>query len=493
MTKILNELIRELPAGSYTIQGDPSVALSGIAADSRKVGPGMCFVAVNGTAVDGHRFIPAAIEAGAAAVVCDAAYRLPEGCDAAGCAIVRVADTAEALGILASAWHGHPSRRLTLVGVTGTNGKTTIATLLYDMARLRGQRAGLLSTVVNRIDDRAVPSTHTTPDPLELNALLAEMVEAGCTFAAMEVSSHACAQKRIAGLRFAGGVFTNLTRDHLDYHKTFQAYLEAKKSFFDALPADAWALVNADDSHARILVQNTRARVNTYSLRSPADFRGAVVENHLDGLLMRIDGREVQTRFAGRFNASNLLAVYGAERLLGTPQTEALTALSVLHPVAGRFQTFHGAGITAIVDYAHTPDALVNVLDTIREAAGPAAGIITVCGCGGDRDHGKRPMMAAEAAARSTHLIITSDNPRSEDPAAIAADMLTGLDDDARTRCEVVLDRAEAISRAIAAAQPGEVVLIAGKGHEDYQIIGSERRHFDDREQVAGALREKSL
>lgn len=304
----------------------------------------------------------------------------------------------------------------------------------------------------------------------------------------MEVSSHACAQRRIAGLSFAGGVFTNLTRDHLDYHGTFQAYLEAKKMFFDALPRGAWALVNADDPHARILVQNTAARVSTYSLRSTASFRGAVVENHIDGMLLRVDGSEVATQFAGRFNAYNLLAVYGAERLTGIDRMRALTALSALRPVAGRFQSVRRGGITAIVDYAHTPDALANVLDTIREAAGRDADVITVCGCGGDRDHGKRPMMAAEAAARSSLLIITSDNPRSENPADIAADMLAGLDNDARTRCAVELDRAAAIDLAIASAEPGSVVLVAGKGHEDYQIIGTERRHFDDMEQLAAAF-----
>lgn len=487
----ISQLTHDLKPGTYTIEGSADTLLTAIEADSRRVGPGCCFVAVRGTAVDGHRFIPQAIAAGAAAVVCEAGYALPGDCERGGCVLVRVADTAEALGVMASTWHGNPSRRLTLVGVTGTNGKTTVATLLYDIARLQGRKAGLLSTVVNRIDAEAVPSTHTTPDPLELNALLGRMVEAGCTFCAMEVSSHACSQRRIAGLRFAGGVFTNLTRDHLDYHKTFQAYLEAKKSFFDSLTADAWALVNADDSHGRILVQNTRARVSTYSLRSEATFRATVEENRIDGLLMRIDGHEVHTQFAGRFNASNLLAVYGAERLGGMGEVEALTALSALRPVAGRFQAFRGAGITAIVDYAHTPDALVNVLDTIREAAGRGTEIITVCGCGGDRDHGKRPIMAAEAARRSSLLIITSDNPRSENPADIAADMLAGLDDDARLGCEVVLDRAEAIARAIAVAEPGAVVLIAGKGHEDYQIAGGEKRHFDDREHVAAALRDR--
>ena len=385
----LKQLLQDI--GTHSVQGTADKPLTALTADSRRVEKGCLFVAVRGTAADGHNFIPAAIDAGATAIVCADDYTPSYASD--GVTFVRVPDTAEALGRLASAWHGHPSRHLTLVGVTGTNGKTTVATLLYDMACGRGERAGLLSTVVNRIGNRAVASTHTTPDPLELNALLAEMVEDGCTFAAMEVSSHACAQRRIAGLHFAGGIFTNLTRDHLDYHRTFQAYLEAKKMFFDALPEDAWALVNADDSHARILVQNTRARVSTYGLRTEADFRGAVVEDRIDGMLLRIDGQELHTCFAGRFNAANLLAVYGASRLMGEPRMEALTQLSALHPVAGRFQTFHAAGITAIVDYAHTPDALANVLSTIREATGPDADVITVCGCGGDRDHGKRPMM----------------------------------------------------------------------------------------------------
>ena len=484
--KKLSELLPHI--GAHTLHGNPDVQLDAITADSRRVAPGSLFVALRGTAVDGHRFVAAAIESGAAAIVVarDAAI---DPAIAAGTTVVAVPDTAEALGLLASAWHDHPSRRLTLVGVTGTNGKTTVATLLYDMARLRGERAGLLSTVVNRIGTRAVPATHTTPDPLELNSLLAQMVDEGCTFAAMEVSSHACAQRRIAGLRFAGGVFTNLTRDHLDYHGTFQAYLEAKRMFFDALPAEAWALVNDDDSHARVLIQNTRARVYGYGLRASAtDFRAAVVEERIDGMELRIDGTELHTPFAGRFNASNLLAVYGASRLLGCSKDEALLHLSALHPVAGRFQTFHGGGITAIVDYAHTPDALANVLDTIRQAAGGDADVITVCGCGGDRDHGKRPMMAREAASRSSMLIITSDNPRSEDPAAIAADMLAGLDDDARLATTVELDRARAIEMAITSAEPGGVVLVAGKGHENYQIIGSERCHFDDAEQVKAAL-----
>jgi len=483
---LLKHLLQDI--GRYSLEGRATTQISGLESDSRRVCRGYLFVAVRGTAVDGHNFIPAAIAAGAAAVVCDTDYTFPDACAAGDVAIVRVPDTAETLGMLASAWHGHPSRQLTLVGVTGTNGKTTTATLLYDIARRRGLKAGLLSTVVNRIDNRTVPSTHTTPDPLELNALLAGMVAEGCTFAAMEVSSHACAQHRIAGLRFAGGIFTNLTRDHLDYHRTFQAYLEAKKMFFDALPREAWALVNAEDPHARILVQNTRAKVHTYALRGETDFRGSVVENRIDGMLLRIDGEEVHTQFAGRFNASNLIAVYGAARLLGMQRHEAMTAISALHPVAGRFQCFHAAGITAIVDYAHTPDALVNVLDTIREAVGTDTDVITVCGCGGDRDRGKRPVMAAEASRRSSLLIITSDNPRSERPEDIAADMLKGLDADARYACETILDRAEAIQHAIMTAEPGGVVLVAGKGHEDYQIIGTERRHFDDREQVRDAL-----
>lgn len=462
--------------------------LAGLTSDSRAVVPGGVFVAVPGTRVDGHDFIGAAISGGAAVIVCECLPQQP----AADILWLRTDNAAAALGRLASAWYGHPSRRMTLVGVTGTNGKTTVATLLYELARLTGHCAGLLSTVVNKIDTTEVPSTHTTPDPLELNALLARMADAGCTFAAMEVSSHAAAQHRIAGLDFDGAVFTNLTRDHLDYHGTFAAYLRAKQSFFDILKPEAWALTDIDDRNGAIMLQNTRAGRHTYSLRSAADFTGRVVEDRIDGMLLALNGTEVETRFAGRFNAANLTAVYGAGRLLGIDNATLLAAVSRLVPVAGRFQPFTSAdGVTAIVDYAHTPDALVNVLDTIAEITrrSPRRPCVTaVIGCGGDRDKGKRPVMAAEAARRCDRLILTSDNPRSEDPMDIIGQMKEGLDNEALERTDTIPDRRTAIAAAIAAAAAGDVVLVAGKGHEDYQIIGTEKIHFDDREEVAAAL-----
>lgn len=489
-TKVLVEAVA---AQEVLNPAGPATEFTRLTADSREVIPGSVFVAVRGTQVDGHDFIDRALAAGAAAVVCEELPAAP----AAGVMWIKVESSARALGLLASAWHGFPSRRLTLIGVTGTNGKTTIATLLYELARLTGHHAGLLSTVVNKIGDDEVPSTHTTPDPLELNALLARMVNEGCDFAAMEVSSHAAAQHRIAGLDFDGGIFTNLTRDHLDYHGTFANYLKAKQSFFDGLKPEAFALTNADDRNGAIMVQNTRARRATYSIRGVADYRGTVIEDRLDGMLMSFNGREVETRFAGRFNASNLTAVYGAARLLGVDEDTALRAVSQLVPVAGRFQPFTSAdGVTAIVDYAHTPDALVNVLDTINEITRlrqPRPSVTAVIGCGGDRDRGKRPIMAAEAASRCTRLILTSDNPRSEDPMEIIAEMKAGLDADALERTDTIPDRHTAISAAIAGATPGDVVLVAGKGHEDYQIIGKERHHFDDREEVAAALSRRNV
>jgi len=463
------------------VHGASECGISSLTADSRTVTPGSMFVAVRGVNVDGHRFIPAAVANGAAAVVCEEIPADP----AAGVTWIKVADTAEALGHLASAWYGYPSQSLTLVGVTGTNGKTTIATLLYETARLRGHKAGLLSTVVNKIDSEDVAATHTTPDPLELNALLARMVDAGCTFAAMEVSSHAAAQHRIAGLDFDGAVFTNLTRDHLDYHGTFANYLAAKKSFFDGLKPEAFALTNLDDRNGEVMLQNTRARRYTYSLRSVADFRSRLVENRIDGMSLNVDGTDVELMFSGRFNAANLTAVYGAARLLGVDKNEAAILLSRLVPVAGRFQPFRRAdGAVGIVDYAHTPDALANVLDTIAEIRRPGQKIITVCGCGGNRDRGKRPIMAAEAAKRSDRLILTSDNPRNEDPQTIIREMLQGLDDEARKRTFAITDRAEAIRLAAEFANAGDIVLVAGKGHETYQIIGNKTHHFDDREQL---------
>ena len=466
--------------------GETAVSdILGITADSRQVAPGWLFVAVPGVSVDGHRFIPAAVKAGASVVVCE---NIPEE-RAADTLYIKVESSAVALGLLASQWFDNPSRKLRLVGVTGTNGKTTTATLIYEMARLRGHKAGLLSTVCNYVDSTPYPTDHTTPDPITINRLLAAMVEAGCDYAAMEVSSHAAHQHRIAGLTFAGGVFTNLTRDHLDYHKTFEAYIAAKKMFFDSLPAEAFALTNADDRNGAVMLQNTRASRHTYSLRTEADFMGRIVEQRLDGTLLSLNGHEVETMFTGRFNAYNLTAVYGTARLLGWPDDEVLRCVSQLVPVAGRFQTFRSRdGVTAIVDYAHTPDALVNVLDTIREVVGANGHIITVVGCGGNRDAGKRPIMAREASKRSSRLILTSDNPRFEEPEAILADMEAGLDQADRSKTLHITDRREAIATAITLAAPGTVVLVAGKGHEDYQEVCGVKHHFDDREEVIREL-----
>ena len=468
------------------IIGDGNRPISSLESDSRKVVPGSMFVATRGVSVDAHRFIPDVVAKGAAAVVCE---RLPERLESTA-TYIRVADASVALGFLASQWWGNPSRKLSLVGVTGTNGKTTTATLIYEMARLLGYKAGLLSTVCNYIDTKVVAADHTTPDPLTLNRLLHDMVEAGCMYAAMEVSSHAAHQHRISGLHFAGAVFTNLTRDHLDYHKTFDAYIKAKKSFFDLLPSSAFALTNIDDKVGEVMLQNTLARHRSYSLRSDADYRCRVVENRLDGMLLALNGHEVETLFTGRFNAYNLTAVYGAAIELGWDPERVLTAMSALVPVAGRFQTFRSpSGITAIVDYAHTPDAVVNVLSTIRDVIGAGAHIITVVGAGGNRDKGKRPIMAREAARLSDRLVLTSDNPRFEDPAEIIHDMQQGLDDAMGATALSIVDRREAIRTAAILARPGDVVLVAGKGHEDYQEIQGVKHHFDDREVVAETLK----
>lgn len=485
MTKKLSRLLQDIKP--LEIIGDTDRNILSLQSDSRRVEKDGMFVAVRGVTTDGHKYIPMVASASVAAIVCE---ELPSQI-ANGITYIRVADSAEALGRLASAWYGHPSHKLKLVGVTGTNGKTTTATLLYEMARLEGYKAGLLSTVCNYVDGRAIPATHTTPDPLTLNELLAEMVDAGCDYAFMEVSSHAAHQRRIAGLRFTGAVFSNLTRDHLDYHGTVENYRNAKKMFFDSLPADAFALVNADDKSGLYMTQNTKARVYTYSLRSDADFRTRILETRLDGTLLSLNGREVEVNFTGRFNAYNLTAVYGASILTGFNPEEVLVNMSRLVPVAGRFQTFRGPrDVVAIVDYAHTPDALVNVLDTIREVVGSEGQITTVTGAGGNRDHGKRPIMAREAASRSNRLILTSDNPRDEDPNAIIADMKAGLTaaDLPNTLC--ITDRREAIRAAIQMAQPGSVVLIAGKGHEPYQEVKGVRHHFDDREEVTNAFNE---
>ncbi len=463
--------------------GPKNPEISALTFDSRKVTPGSMFVAVRGTAVDGHSFIPLLEHSGVAAIVCE---KLPEKI-LPGITYIVVENSAIALGLLSSEWFGHPSRKLKLVGVTGTNGKTTTATLIYEMARLMGLKAGLLSTVCNYIETEAIHATQTTPDAYSINELLDRMVKAGCSIAAMEVSSHAAHQHRIAGLQFAGGVFSNLTRDHLDYHKTVQAYLEAKKSFFDGLPAEAFALVNIDDKVGRVMLQNCAARHYTYSLRSLADFTGRIIESRLDGTLLSLNGHEVETLFTGRFNAYNLTAVFGACCLLGWPEDQVLKNVSRLVPVAGRFQAVRSPkGVVAIVDYAHTPDAVVNVLEAIREV-GPKR-IITVVGCGGNRDAGKRPIMASEAARLSDRVILTSDNPRFEDPEAILAEMAAGLDATQRANALIITDRREAIRTAVALGQAGDVILIAGKGHEDYQEIQGVKHHFDDREEVIAAF-----
>ena len=479
LSELLSAIITE------EVIGDDNIEIASLTADSRSCEAGTLFIAVRGVNVDGHDFIKSAISNGASAIVCE---EIPTGIDN-DITWIKVANSSVALGFLASQWFNNPSRKLTLIGVTGTNGKTTIATLIYEMARLNGHRAGLLSTVVNKIEDEEIPATHTTPDPIELNSLLRRMVDAGCTVAAMEISSHAAHQHRIAGLHFTGGIFTNLTRDHLDYHKTFEAYLAAKQSFFDLLPKEAFALTNIDDRNGMIIVQNTRAKVYTYSLRSDADFRGHIVENRIDGMSMTFNGTEVETLFTGRFNASNLTAVFGASVLMGYNREQLPVEMSRLIPVAGRFQTFRSQnGITAIVDYAHTPDALINVLDAIRDIVGRSCAVITVCGCGGNRDKGKRPQMAVAAVRRSDRVILTSDNPRNEDPAEIINDMRAGLTKEELATTLSITDRREAIRTATALAKPGDVILIAGKGHETYQIIGPVTNHFDDREEIIAAF-----
>ena len=463
------------------VVGNTDVDITDVINDSRQSRDGVMFVAVKGVAVDSHRFIADVIAAGARAIVCE---DMPQEL-APSVAYVQVENSVIALAHLADEWFDHPSRALRLVGVTGTNGKTTTATLLYEMARLMGYKAGLLSTVKNIIDTREEVAKQTTPDHLTLNRLLHEMVQAGCDYAFMEVSSHACVQRRIEGITFAGGIFTNLTRDHMDFHKTVDNYIAAKKMFFDALPREAFALVNADDKVGEVMLQNTAASKHRYSLRSIADYKGRIVESRLDGTTFELNGKQVEVLITGRFNAYNLLSVYGASLLLGFDPQQVLVKMTLLEPVAGRFQTLRSPrGYTAIVDYAHTPDALVNVLDTIREVVGTTGHIITVCGCGGDRDAGKRPIMAREAAVRSDRVILTSDNPRTEDPDEILRQMEVGVPAECRPQVLTITDRRQAIRTACQLASAGDVVLVAGKGHEDYQEINGVKHHFDDREQV---------
>lgn len=467
------------------INGNPDVEINGMELDSRQVKPGGLFFAVKGTVTDGHKFIPKALENGAVAVVCqDLPETMPEGVT-----FVKLENTEHAVGQIATDFYGDPTSKMKLVGVTGTNGKTTIATVLYNMFRRLGFKAGLLSTVCNYVDGQPIPTEHTTPDPITLNRLLAQMVEAGCQYAFMEVSSHAVAQNRIGGLRFAGGIFTNLTRDHLDYHKTFENYRDAKKAFFDNLPKDAFAITNADDKNGMVMVQNTKANVKTYSVKQMADFKAKIIECHFEGMYLEINGREVGVQFIGKFNVSNLLAVYGAAVMLGQQPEDVLVAMSEMKSVNGRFEAITAPkGFTAIVDYAHTPDALENVLTAINEIVRGKGRVITVCGAGGNRDKGKRPLMAQEAAKQSDLVVITSDNPRFEEPQDIVNDMLAGLTEADREKTLAIVDRREAIRTAAKMAQKGDVILVAGKGHEPYQEVKGVKHHFDDHEEIRAAF-----
>jgi UDP-N-acetylmuramoyl-L-alanyl-D-glutamate--2,6-diaminopimelate ligase len=468
-----------------SVAGTKNTVISGIEFDSRKVTKGSLFVAVKGYKTDGHDFIDSAIVSGATAVICEI---LPEN-PAKSICWIKTSDSAKALGLAASNFFGNPSSSLKLVGVTGTNGKTTIATLLYRMFIRLGYKCGLFSTVCNYINGKELEATHTTPDPVQLNCLLSMMINEGCDFAFMEVSSHASDQKRIAGLKFAGGIFTNLTHDHLDYHKTFDNYLSAKKSFFDLLPYGSFALVNVDDRNGRVMLQNCQARHYTFSVRGMADFRCSIIEQGFEGMKLKIQGEEIWTRFIGDFNASNLLAVYAASELLGAAKKEILTVLSDLHPVTGRLEVIKSpGGISGIVDYAHTPDALLNVIETINKIREGGVQLITVVGAGGDRDRTKRPKMAAISAEGSTRVILTSDNPRTEDPEKILDEMEAGITPDLKGKTIRIANRHEAIKTAVMLANKGDVVLIAGKGHETYQDIMGVKHHFDDREELKNAL-----
>lgn len=465
------------------IIGNTDLEISGIQIDSRKIESGNLFMAMRGTATDGHAYIPAAVEKGAVAILCE---EVPQ--HAPDATYIVVPDSEEATGRIATLYYGDPTSQIELVGVTGTNGKTTIATLLYQLFRRFGYKVGLISTVCNYVDDKPIPTSHTTPDPITLNQLLGEMADSGCKYVFMEVSSHAVAQRRISGLKFAGGIFTNLTRDHLDYHKTVENYLKAKKRFFDDLPKSAFSLTNLDDKNGLVMTQNTHSSVHTYSLRSLADFKGKVLESHFEGMLLNFNNHELAVPFIGRFNASNLLAVFGAAVLLGKKEEDVLIALSTLHPVAGRFEAIRSKeGYTAIVDYAHTPDALVNVLNAIHDVLEGRGKVITVVGAGGNRDKGKRPIMAKEAVNQSDRVIITSDNPRFEEPQDIINDMMAGLDKEDLKKTLCIADRREAIRTACMLAQQGDVILVAGKGHENYQEIKGVKHHFDDKEEIMRA------
>ena len=467
------------------IAGNTCKDIKGVNIDSRKIEQDHLFIAVRGTQADGHNYIDKAIESGATAIVCE---EIPETRNA-DITYIKVENSEQAVGSIATSFYGDPTSKMKLVGVTGTNGKTTIATVLYNTFRHMGYKVGLISTVVNYIDGKAIPTEHTTPDPITLNRLLGEMADTGCEFAFMEVSSHSVVQNRIGGLKFAGGIFTNLTRDHLDYHLTFENYLKAKKQFFDNLSENAFVITNADDKNGMVMVQNTKAKIKTYSVRSMADFRAKIIECHFEGMYLDIDGQEIGVQFIGKFNVSNLLAVYGAACMLNIDPHEMLVALSAMKPVSGRFESLRSpSGYTAIVDYAHTPDALENVLNAIHDVLDGKGEVITVCGAGGNRDKGKRPLMAQEAVKQSDKVIITSDNPRFEEPQDIINDMLAGLNAEQMNKVISIADRREAIKTACMLAKKGDVILIAGKGHEDYQDIKGVKHHFDDKEEVAKAF-----
>ena len=463
------------------LHGNPETEITGIELDSRKCSTGTAFVAIRGTQTDGHSYIDKAISLGATCIICESIPVYP----VQGVVYAVYENTADIVGPLATTFYGNPTKRMKLIGVTGTNGKTTIATTLYNIIRRMGIKAGLCSTVCNYIDGEPIPTECTTPDPITLNRLLGQMADRGCEYAFMEVSSHAVDQKRIAGLSFTGGIFTNLTRDHLDYHKTFENYRDAKKGFFDMLPKGSFAITNADDKNGMIMVQNTKATTKTYSIRGGADFHARILEESFEGMNLDINGTEVFVQFVGRFNVQNILAIYGTLCMMGIEVQEALIQLSAMRPVNGRFETFRSAnGVTAVIDYAHTPDALNNVLSTINEVLAGKGQCWTICGAGGNRDKGKRPLMAQEAVRQSDRVIITSDNPRDEEPQDIINDMLAGLTNDDMRKTISIVDRKEAIRTACMMAQKGDVILIAGKGHEDYQIIKGVKYHFDDHEVV---------
>lgn len=468
------------------ITGDENVQVNDLCIDSRKIGQGSVFIAIKGTAADGHAFIDKAIVQGATVIVCETMPDVKEGAT-----YIHVKNSAEAAGQMADAFYGFPSASLKVVGITGTNGKTTTATLLYKLFEELGYKCGLISTVQNHIHDKVEVSTHTTPDSISIHALLARMVEANCSHVFMEVSSHAIDQKRIEGIRFVGGVFTNITHDHLDYHKTFDEYIRVKKSFFDGLPAEAFALTNADDKRGMVMLQNTKAEKHAYSLKAPVDIKGKVLENNLTGLVMNVDGQEAHFRMIGTFNAYNLLAVFGVAKFLGEDKMQVLSVLSSLHGAPGRFETYLSPKdkVLGIVDYAHTPDALINVLATIEQLRTSGQQIITVAGCGGDRDRTKRPIMAQVACEHSDKAILTSDNPRSEDPEEILNEMEAGLNATQKRKVLRITDRKEAIKTACALAQPNDIILVAGKGHETYQEIKGVKTHFDDREVLTEAFK----